>query len=1059
MSSNVYGGYSRNCNARYNTVTINGGKVKSNVYGGFGGNYDVGDATNNTVEISGGELIGDGKVYGGISDQGNATDNTVTISGGTVTVEKEVHGGHSRDGIAENNIVTISGGTVKNFVYGGWSRDSSATGNVVTISDGKVEDRVCGGWSSNAGNVTENIVTISGGEMSNDVFGGHSSTGDATGNTVNLVGFGGTLDGVVTDNQKTPSIGGTVYGGYSSGLVSGNTLNVYGTGTKAGNIASFDTMNFFAPASATESMLSATNAVNLGNSKVVLDKDPGYTLTLLHSNAEIDGSTAKFYLGTDVKGLGAVEWGASQAAGYVRASKTGFELLNANKDLVWGVQNVLYAGIFTDENGDVLPTSEQAIVNLADVLGADPSYAGTVYGAYDARDGHSGMGGTVEIGADVDAPNVVLVGGNGAAPTGNTLNVKGSGAKAKSIEKFNNINFSNAETGKTALSVTDADITGAKISLDAVPADDVTLLKSTNEMQTNGNETYYIKEFNVTNRLVGKATNQGDSVLVKQGRFEVNGNKTELAWKNKNAFLAGTHTDAWGNTVSATDSTVALAEVPTGINKIYGSYTEDGSPATGGTIDLKTNRDFSGIDLVGGYAYGGGPVGTNTLNVRAVGSKAHNVSDFSNINFYVPASAVNGDVMLECTDTENATSFERTTVKTAMESNSQLKKNEKIVLLKNAEAGIVTDANTKLDGKIEVGGWMEYDGTVALVDGNKELVLTLNKDMQQDKPTPEPPKPDRLTENSKTFAETRAAGISFLNNAADMVAGQGWLHAESAAEAEEQAVGASMNEVPHAQVGFALFAALAAASMRYETGSYVDSKGWGINVGASRILHQEDGKTLIAPFLEYGKASYDSYLDNGVHGNGANQYFGVGFLARKDLNTGLYYEGSIRLGQMKGDYEGLDKYDTKSMYYALHAGIGKIVPVNDKSSMDYYGKLFYTHQNGDSVDLQKQYGEMDFDAINSFRTRLGFRYNHNVSEDSTFYTGLAWDYEFGSEARASYRGLSTPTPSMKGSSGLLEIGWKRPISEKNPVAIDVNLTGYAGKQWGISANVGLNWSF
>ena len=127
--------------------------------------------------------------------------------------------------------------------------------------------------------------------------------------------------------------------------------------------------------------------------------------------------------------------------------------------------------------------------------------------------------------------------------------------------------------------------------------------------------------------------------------------------------------------------------------------------------------------------------------------------------------------------------------------------------------------------------------------------------------------------------------------------------------------------------------------------------------------------------------------------------------------------------------------------------------------MDYYGKLFYTHQNGDSVDLQKQYGEMDFDDINSFRTRLGFRYNHNVSGDSTFYTGLAWDYEFGSEARASYRGLSTPTPSMKGSSGLLEIGWKRPISEKNPVAIDVNLTGYAGKQRGISANVGLNWSF
>ena len=33
------------------------------------------------------------------------------------------------------------------------------------------------------------------------------------------------------------------------------------------------------------------------------------------------------------------------------------------------------------------------------------------------------------------------------------------------------------------------------------------------------------------------------------------------------------------------------------------------------------------------------------------------------------------------------------------------------------------------------------------------------------------------------------------------------------------------------------------------------------------------------------------------------------------------------------------------------------------------------------------------------------------------------------------------------------------LSEKNPVAIDVNLTGYAGKQRGISANVGFNWAF
>ena len=1271
VEQHVYGGLTERGKAEKNTFTMSGGIVKLDIHGG---ESRYGIATNNTAIISGDSIIersaygayswygtvtnntvamSDGTVeqhvYGALTEQGNAEKNTFMMSGGIVKLD--IHGGESWNGIVTNNIAMISGNSrIERDAYGAYSKNGTVTNNTIVMSDGTVNGSVVGGYAGKP--ATGNTVIMSGGTVGRDLKGGHSNVA-ATNNVVNLVGFGGTLDGAVS-NTKKPIVNGTVYGGFSNSgkdAKTGNQLNIYGTGTQVGNIMNFEKIQFHAPASESEeSMLEARYRVNLENSQVVLNQDPGYDMLLLHSDGGIDKGTAKFFLnGTE---MGLSDWQLTQDTGFLKATlDAGFAFLHENRDLVWNSTDYkVYAGSFTGEDGiEKLPLSGQSVVSLAAVLADDPNFAGTVYGACDAREGKFGTGGTVEIAGD-NASKISLIGGDGDAPASNTLNVKGSDAKAKSIEKFDSINFTDAKVDETMLAVEradignakvsldsrpvgddyvtllhsdteierskgttfwlgseqkrlseidpnvdvkesyiratkkagfdityddkeliwdnmekdfytgqitglgdpilpasqkpvadlavimeenpdysgavygsydvwedvsdlggtveinksvdaskvallgsnveesgnntlqvavggakaksiakfdninfsnfsntgmvgamlgveDADITGAKISLDALPANDMTFLQSSNDIQADGTEKYYINKVDVTGRLIGTATNQGNYVLVEQGQLGLSDDQKEIAWNHhKSAFVAGTHTDAWGKAVSATNSTVSLAAAPEGINTIYGSYTEDGSSATGGTIDLRTQMNLSGIDLIGGYAYGGA-VGTNTLNVRAVGTSVHNLSDFSDVNFYVPASAVSGDVMLTCTDTENKTSLKGTAVHTSMESVAQLKNGGRFVLLKNEAKGIAKDAATKLDGKLEVGGWMEYDAEVAMENGNKELVLTLNKYMQQERP-------NRLTESSKTFAETRAAEISLLNNAADMVTRQGLQNAVAAAEADEDSITAKNGG------SFAPFAALAAASMRYETGSYVDSKGWGINVGMSRRIHQKDGKTLIAPFLEYGKASYDSYLDNGVHGDGTNQYFGVGVLARKDLNTGLYYEGSARLGWMKGDYEGLDKYDTKSMYYALHAGIGKVVPIDDESSMDYYGKLFYTHQNSDSVDLQKQYGEtMDFDAINSFRMRLGVRYNHDVSCDSTFYAGLAWDYEFGSEARASYRGLSTPTPSMKGSSGLLEIGWKRPISEKNPVAIDVNLTGYAGKQRGISANVGFNWAF
>lgn len=75
------------------------------------------------------------------------------------------------------------------------------------------------------------------------------------------------------------------------------------------------------------------------------------------------------------------------------------------------------------------------------------------------------------------------------------------------------------------------------------------------------------------------------------------------------------------------------------------------------------------------------------------------------------------------------------------------------------------------------------------------------------------------------------------------------------------------------------------------------------------------------------------------------------------------------------------------------------------------------------------------------------------------YAGIGWAYEFDSDARASWRNFNTPTPTMEGSSGFLELGWKSKMTKDNPWAADFNLTGWAEKQRGITYTLGVSRAF
>ena len=138
----VYGGQSKNGAVTGNTVKITGGTVKISVYGGYS---NEGAATGNTVTITSGSTV-ENSVYGGysLSDYDEASDNTVTITGGTVS--GDVYGGQSNVGTVSDNTLVVGGGSstvggLRNFDtirFQGVTWDSGGT--LLTITNGAEGD-------------------------------------------------------------------------------------------------------------------------------------------------------------------------------------------------------------------------------------------------------------------------------------------------------------------------------------------------------------------------------------------------------------------------------------------------------------------------------------------------------------------------------------------------------------------------------------------------------------------------------------------------------------------------------------------------------------------------------------------------------------------------------------------------------------------------------------------------------------------------------------------------------------------------------------------------------
>jgi outer membrane autotransporter protein len=75
------------------------------------------------------------------------------------------------------------------------------------------------------------------------------------------------------------------------------------------------------------------------------------------------------------------------------------------------------------------------------------------------------------------------------------------------------------------------------------------------------------------------------------------------------------------------------------------------------------------------------------------------------------------------------------------------------------------------------------------------------------------------------------------------------------------------------------------------------------------------------------------------------------------------------------------------------------------------------------------------------------------------YLGAAWEHEFDGRARATAYGFETPSPSLRGDTGLFELGLELATKKARAMTINVGLQGYTGKRQGVGGSAQLRYAF
>ena len=1005
---------------------------------------------------------------------GSTSGNTVSISGeGTVTLNTLAGAYTLESGDASNNKLSVTDGAsvsfsnaTDNWIAGGRSMKGAASGNQVTLSgvslnlpDATPSSLKIAGGETESGNADGNTVTLDTITSSGIVYGGRVGNGNNVVATVNMSVLPVSAEESTETDTSTEADPISTSASSNSVTITGSQVEgVYG-----------GYMQYYGDTSAEADAVAGVNhnTVTLTNSTAqrsyIYGIYGGYMQYYRDTSAEADAVAGVNHNTVTLTNTSAS--GTSVYGGYVLSSGSA-PALNASSNTVeisntaekeYGVSTVMggYTG-YGDANDNTVKITGTKVTD------DDEIYLTSVSSDITGGETESGNADGNTVTLDTIASSGIVYGGR----AGNGNNVAEAvlmSVLAVSTEESTGTDTSTeADPISTSASSNSVTITGSQVKgvyggvgqIGSAKGNIVTITDSSVEMEAVGGETGY---------MVGWITQPGQLKDAENNQVIVNGSSTigtvvggEAAAANtfdekngevqtsgkssgntvtindgtvKNSVLGGhsAMSDAIGNTVNIAGGIIGTESSGTGEaddNAIAGGFAEEGQ-ANNNTVNITGGTLGAMMSLYGGYSEKGSS--GNTLNLHTKGNTVKNLGYFQNLNFYVPEGTAAGETMVTVTGNADVS---KAVIQAGIEKTTKLAPGQAINLIYDA-GGIKTDGTSysMMSGKdiVSDAGFVDRKAAVKKQDDNT-IVVYVPKD---EKGTIHP--------DTKIIPEDRENGINTIKNAGDLVS-----NAAEGAWKEDHDVDAKF--VPYAIVG--------GYDLHYNTGSYIDSNGMAANVGLIRRIRRDGAIDTVMPFLEYGRSNYASFLDDGARGDGRQHYTGGGVLLRRDLDDGKYYEGAIRAGRLKGDFHGIIdstalRYDSSAPYVAAQAGAGKIY-AKDRDTYDLYGKFFWTHLGSDTATIRNSRGEAkyEFDDINSYRTRLGMRWTRNFDKVRSLYAGIGWDYEFDSKARAFYDAYRTDTPTVKGSSEFLELGWKSKVTSDHPWGVDLKATGWTGKQEG-----------
>ena len=634
---NVYGAtmgmyYAAPGKATDNTVTINGGLVQGNVWGGDG---DVSD--NNKVYIKGGTVkpLNTGQAVSGGVGVKEAINNKVYISGGTVGTEKEnatkgytgdISGGSSWGGKVDGNQIFVTGGTVHAILYGGKNSTESVRNDYSAVGgDSPVEHTTL------TGTVSNNEVQISGGTVNGNVYGGMGAV-SASGNTV-------TIKENAVLGKDVEVYGGTAMAKYSTTTYTWSEASGWGVNTSVDKVEYGDVTNNtvnignFINSSANDYLYvyggkvggnddaTSTKKVNVSNNTVTVDANNS---TISYVYGGVIGGKAN----GDVK-ENKVEIKSGTVYGVYGGLTTVGDAIGNSVSVIDGDVKFYYGGILggSSENGDAIDNtvtiSGGSLVNTAGVQ----IKGGEVYDAAHKATGNKVIisNGTIGSNEGSQYKNGFYVIAGDASPRGgnatdNAITISGGSFASENTFEFyggktKNIFTSHSETGEVITATVAANKNTVEISGGTFSDNENVKIYGAYSSASSS------AIFGTDSKVTLTATVDENTVKISGGTFSGNvdvygGYGTASAGVYGSGEEAVTTLTTNGNTVEISGGTFS------GNVNVYGGYGHaDGtSESGGGTATSSSSADNNKVIISGGKVagnvYGGLVEGAATGEVK-----------------------------------------------------------------------------------------------------------------------------------------------------------------------------------------------------------------------------------------------------------------------------------------------------------------------------------------------------------------------------------------------------------------------------------------------------------